>query len=131
MIKRFGVSRTRRNRNMALRDILPAKIVAACVRPTAKSGAAMPVRIPTLMLCAIGILSVAAGVRAQTYDPDYPVCMHVYGPVGGYYSCRYTSIAQCAPLAQGRSAECVVNPYYAGGPHKEPPRRPRYRQKPD
>jgi hypothetical protein len=115
---------------MILRDILPANIVATCVRLMIRSGAATRTRILLLMLSAIGILSVAGGVRAQTYDPDYPVCMHVYGPVGGYFSCRYTSIAQCTPLAQGRSAECVVNPYYAGEPHKEPPRRPRYRQKP-
>lgn len=122
---------------MALQDIFPANIVATCVRVTnlprqtvIRSGAAMPTRIPLLMLFAIGMLSVAGGVRAQTYDPDYPVCMHVYGPVGGYFSCRYASIAQCAPLAQGRSAECVVNPYYAGGPHKEPSRRPRYRHQP-
>jgi hypothetical protein len=120
---------------MTLRNILPANIVVTCVRlinllqqTVIRSGAAMPTRISMLMLCAIGMLSVAGAARGQTYDPDYPVCMHVYGPVGGYYSCHYTSIPQCAPLAQGRSAECVVNPYYVG-PHKEPARQHRYRRK--
>jgi hypothetical protein len=90
----------------------------------------MPMRIATLALCAIGMLSLAGGARAQTYDPDYPVCLHEYGPMN-YYSCHYTSIPECAPLAQGRSAECVVNPYYAG-PHREmPPRRYRHQRKPD
>ena len=86
--------------------------------------------ILTVSLCTIGMLSLSGLVQAQTYDPDYPVCMHVYGPVGGYYSCHYTSITQCAPLAQGRSAECVVNPYYAGAPHKAPSRPNQYRHKP-
>lgn len=80
-------------------------------------------------LCAIGMLSLAEPARAQTYDPDYPVCLHEYGPMN-YYSCHYTSIPECAPLAQGRSAECVVNPYYAG-PHRETlPRRYRHQRKP-
>jgi hypothetical protein len=52
----------------------------------------------------------ATPVRAQTYDPDYPVCMHVYGKVR-YYECRYTSLEQCAMSASGRPAQCVINPY--------------------
>jgi hypothetical protein len=80
-------------------------------------------------LYAFGILSVAGPAQAQTYDPDYPVCLHEFGPTN-YYSCRYFSIPQCAPLAQGRSAECIVNPYYAGNQRKvSPPRRHRYRRK--
>ncbi|HVX78124.1 MAG TPA: DUF3551 domain-containing protein [Bradyrhizobium sp.] len=80
------------------------------------------------LLCAIGVSSGTASARAQTYDPDYPVCLHEYGPMN-YYSCHYFSIPQCAPLAVGRSAECVVNPYYAGPPHETPPRQHRYRRK--
>ena len=60
--------------------------------------------------------------EAQTYDPDYPVCLHVFRP-WEYYSCTYTSLAQCAPAASGRGAMCIVNPYY-GGPRK-PGRRQR------
>ena len=54
----------------------------------------------------------ATPVRAQTYDPDYPVCLHVYGRVN-YYECRYTSLPQCAMSASGRPAQCVINPYPA------------------
>jgi hypothetical protein len=85
--------------------------------------------ILAVSLCAIGTLPMAEPVRAQTYDPDYPVCLHVYGPMN-YYSCHYTSIPQCAPLAQGRSAECVVNPYYAGAHRETPLRRYRHHRKP-
>ncbi len=56
----------------------------------------------------------AAPARAQTYDPSYPVCLQVYqGFVDYYFECSYTSMAQCAASASGRSAQCVVNPYYA------------------
>ncbi|WP_426407311.1 DUF3551 domain-containing protein [Bradyrhizobium ganzhouense] len=50
--------------------------------------------------------------RAQTYDPDYPVCMQIYGRVS-YFDCRYASLEQCRFSAAGRSASCVVNPYFA------------------
>jgi hypothetical protein len=30
-----------------------------------------------------------------------------------YFECAYTSMPQCAASASGRSAQCVVNPYYA------------------
>ncbi|MDN5004834.1 DUF3551 domain-containing protein [Bradyrhizobium sp. WYCCWR 12677] len=55
------------------------------------------------------LMGVAAD--AQTYDPDYPVCMQIYGPVG-YLDCRYGSLDQCKFLAVGRSASCIVNPYF-------------------
>lgn len=73
------------------------------------------------MLAAIGTLLVSVAARAQTYDPSYPVCMQIYGQVG-YFDCRYTSLEQCKYLAVGRSATCVVNPYF---PQKRPaaPRR--------
>lgn len=64
-------------------------------------------------------VSASAPARAQTYDPSYPVCMQIYGQVG-YFDCRYTSLEQCKFLAVGRSASCVVNPYYAQqrAPHR-------------
>jgi len=66
--------------------------------------------------------------QAQTYDPNYPVCLQVYqGMIDFYYDCSYTSMAQCAASASGRAADCVVNPYYAR-PRAEPaPRRKRSR----
>jgi hypothetical protein len=59
------------------------------------------------------VFAAAAPASAQTYDPSYPVCLHVYGKIS-YYECGYTSIPQCNLSASGRSAQCVVNPYFAG-----------------
>ena len=76
------------------------------------------------LLCtvlAVGTISFAAPARAQTYDPNYPVCLQIYDDMVHYYfECSYTSMAQCAASASGRSAQCVVNPYYAKpGPRKK------------
>jgi hypothetical protein len=69
-------------------------------------------RILALAIWAIGAASAAAPAQAQTYDPRYPVCLHVYGRIT-YYECNYTSLPQCNMSASGRSAQCVVNPYFA------------------
>jgi hypothetical protein len=69
-------------------------------------------RILILAILAIGAASAAASARAQTYDPNYPVCLHVYGRAS-YYECRYTSLPQCNASASGRAAQCVLNPYVA------------------
>ena len=69
-------------------------------------------RIPALVVLATGMISASAPAQAQTYDPRYPVCLHVYGPIT-YYECSYTSLPQCNATASGRSAQCVINPYYA------------------
>jgi hypothetical protein len=69
-------------------------------------------RILVLAILAIGAASVIAPARAQTYDPNYPVCLHVYGRIT-YYECRYTSLAQCNASASGRAAQCDINPYFA------------------
>jgi hypothetical protein len=75
-----------------------------------------------LAIMAIGTVSAAGPAAAQTYAPDYPVCLHVYGPAT-YYECSYTSLAQCNASASGRSAQCATNPYFAHayqappGPH--------------
>jgi hypothetical protein len=71
-------------------------------------------RIPALAILTISTVLTAAPARAQTYGTDYPVCLQVYGRAGGYIACRYTSLAQCAQSASGRSAQCIVNPYFAG-----------------
>ena len=79
-------------------------------------------RIPALAILAIAAASVAAPAQAQTYDPRYPVCLHVYGPIT-YYECSYTSLPQCNASASGRSAQCVVNPYWANAYQDRPIRR--------
>ena len=70
-------------------------------------------RILALAILTIATVLTATPTLAQTYDPAYPVCMHVY-KFGGYYECRYTSLPQCNMSASGRAAQCIVNPYYAG-----------------
>ena len=69
-------------------------------------------RAPALAMLAIGTVALAAPARAQTYSPDYPVCLHVYGRTS-YIECGYTSIPQRQATAQGRSAQCELNPYFA------------------
>jgi Protein of unknown function (DUF3551). len=69
-------------------------------------------RILALAISAIGIVSMEPA-SAQTYDPAYPVCLHLYGRIN-YYECRYTSLPQCNASASGRAAQCIVNPYFAG-----------------
>ena len=76
-----------------------------------------------LAILAMAAMSVAGPATAQTYAPGYPVCLHVYGPVG-YYDCRYSSLAQCNASASGRAAQCDLNPYVA---RAEEPSARRYR----
>ena len=82
-------------------------------------------RVLALAIVALGAAYAATPARAQTYDPAYPVCLQVYQSMVDYYfECTYTSMAQCAASASGRSAQCVVNPYYA----KPAPRQKRSRK---
>ena len=69
-------------------------------------------RVLALAILAIGIISIGPA-GAQTYDPAYPVCLHVYGRIS-YYECLYMSLPQCNATASGRAAQCVINPYYGG-----------------
>ena len=86
-------------------------------------------RILVLLLLALGTIGTTVPAQAQTYDPNYPVCLQVYqGMVDYYFDCSYTSMAQCAASASGRSAQCVVNPYPAKAAAKSGSRRKRSRQ---
>lgn len=81
-------------------------------------------RIPAFVILAVVAVLKAAPALAQTYDPNYPVCLQVYDDMVHYYfDCSYTTMAQCAASASGRSAQCVVNPYFAKsakpGPRKK------------
>jgi hypothetical protein len=82
-----------------------------------------PMRILILAILAIGTISAADPARAQTYG-EFPVCMHVYGPIS-YYDCSYTSIPQCGASAAGRAAQCVLNPYVANAARLDRPVRRR------
>jgi Protein of unknown function (DUF3551) len=70
-------------------------------------------RTLALAIFAVATISIGSAV-AQTYDPAYPVCLHVYAKGANHYQCRYTSLPQCRASASGRAAECVINPYFAG-----------------
>jgi hypothetical protein len=70
-------------------------------------------RMLALAILAIGTTSLAGPAQAQTFDPRYPVCMHVVGAII-YDECRFSTLAQCAQSASGRAAQCNMNPYYAG-----------------
>ena len=85
-------------------------------------------RILALAILTIATVSAAPSARAQTYSPDYPVCLHAVSIDGGdYIECGYTSLAQCAQSASGRAAWCITNPYYA---RAQVPRERRYRRPP-
>src|SRR5260370_9474898 len=92
-------------------------------RPPAAMPIAAPIPIPkevlmrilALVILAIGTISIGPAA-AQTYDPAYPVCLHLYGRAGNYYECRYTSLPQCNASASGRAAHRSIKPSFAGRP---------------
>jgi hypothetical protein len=63
---------------------------------------------------ALALTLAAASAQAQTYDPNYPVCLQTFGRFGNAISCGFTSMAQCGWSASGRAAQCITNPYFAG-----------------
>jgi len=68
-------------------------------------------------IIALAMALSANSVRAQTYDPRYPVCMQVFGELEGErMDCIFTSLAQCQASASGRPAVCLINPYFAPAP---------------
>jgi len=80
-------------------------------------------RVLACTVLTIAMVVWAAPLRAQTYDPNYPVCIQTYAIGGGSIDCSFTSLAQCAASASGRSAQCYDNPYFAQRDRK--PSRPR------
>jgi hypothetical protein len=86
-------------------------------------------RISFGLIIIVGALPATAPSRAQTFDPSYPVCMHVYsganGGGGEWYDCSFISLPQCRATASGRPATCGLNPYY---PVNVPPPRRHYRR---
>jgi hypothetical protein len=87
-------------------------------------------RIPALTILTIVTVWAAGPARAQTYSPDYPVCLHVYTLNGDYIECAYGSLAQCAMSASGRAAMCAMNPYFVGARERSAPRHRRHRRVP-
>ena len=78
-------------------------------------------RILAFAILAIGTVSIGPAA-AQMYDPNFPVCLHVYGRVS-YIDCSYNTLPQCLASASGRSASCQINPYFANpGTERPAPR---------
>lgn len=75
-------------------------------------------RVMACTILTIATVLVAAPAPAQTYDPNYPVCVQTYAIGGGSIDCSFTSLAQCAASASGRAAQCLNNPYFAAGDRK-------------
>jgi hypothetical protein len=82
-------------------------------------------RIPALAISTVAAALTATPALAQTYDPNYPVCLQSYGIGGGSIECGYGSLAQCNASASGRSAQCITNPFFAGARAPAEPRRRR------
>jgi hypothetical protein len=66
----------------------------------------------SLTMLAAATLAASSSARAQTYSPDYPFCLHVYGPAT-HIECAFMSLQQCDASASGRAAQCEVNPFLA------------------
>ena len=77
------------------------------------------------LIVTLAMMLAAPSARAQTYDPAWPVCMQVYSKGANFITCGYTSLEQCRATASGRSAMCMLNPYYAGAGGERPRRRHR------
>ena len=77
-------------------------------------------RVLACTILTIATVLVAGPARAQTYDPNFPVCLQTYGIDGSFIECSFTSLPQCAASASGRSAQCLNNPYFAQGDRKLP-----------
>jgi hypothetical protein len=73
-------------------------------------GAQMRLLAVTLALAAALATSIA---RAQTYDPNFPICLQTFGRSGNSIACQYTSMPQCQSSAKGIAAQCIANPYFA------------------
>jgi hypothetical protein len=82
-------------------------------------------RIAVLAMLTIAAALTATPALAQTYDPNYPVCLQSYDIGGGNIECSYASLAQCSATASGLAAQCIANPFFASAQVPAGPRRQR------
>jgi hypothetical protein len=72
-------------------------------------------RILALAILALGAISAAVPAQAQTYDPRFPICMHVISSWGGAREdCSYYTMAQCLQTASGLAAQWQYQPVLCG-----------------
>jgi hypothetical protein len=64
----------------------------------------------------------AAPAQAQTFSPNFPVCLRVYGLIN-YYDCSYLTLPECNATASARAAQCLLNPYFANADYDRPLRK--------
>jgi len=84
----------------------------------------MRIRVICMVVASATILTIPQS-HAQTYDPNYPVCIEVTEWGGTHIDCSFISIPQCQAAASGFGT-CFANPYFPREP-KRPLRRV-YRQ---
>ena len=71
-------------------------------------------RVLASAILTIMTVSAMSSAHAQSYNPNYPVCLKIIESFGGErITCTYTSLPQCAQTASGLPAQCIVNPFYA------------------
>jgi hypothetical protein len=81
-------------------------------------------RLLALTVLAIAANSAGGPATAQTFDPRYPFCIHIYGdPV--YFECYYMTMAACTEAVSGRSGQCVVNPLFDRNKTSDQPGQPK------
>jgi len=72
-------------------------------------------RLSALAILAIVAVSAAGPAGAQTYDPAFPFCMHVYERRSiPRQDCSYYTMEQCRASASGLGWGCDPNPFYQG-----------------
>jgi hypothetical protein len=96
------------------------------VTPIVDHSREVSMRVWAFAILAFAAVSAAPPSKAQTYDPNYPICLQIYDDMVHYtFECAYTSMPQCQASASGRNAQCVVNPYFPQAPAKPPGAAPR------
>jgi hypothetical protein len=83
-----------------------------CGREQPRLSNEVPMRMFCWLVLAIATMLLAVPAAAQRYDPNYPVCMHVWNRDGDTINCSFTSWDQCRAIASGFSAMCLDNPYW-------------------
>jgi hypothetical protein len=81
-------------------------------------------RLLALTILAIAASSAAGPATAQTYDPRYAFCMHIYGDPA-YFECYYMTMAACTEAVAGRAGQCVVNPFFDRNKTADQPGQPK------
>jgi hypothetical protein len=73
-----------------------------------------------ILAASVGALvSSGAPLHAQTFAPNFPVCLRLYGPIN-YVDCSYLTLPECNATASGRPAQCLLNPYFASAEYDRP-----------